>query len=41
MKILVYVDNIDDIIMTEYEKRFSQLGQNIYYVKAIKKMSNR
>ncbi len=35
------IDNIDDIIMTEYEKRFSQLGQNIYYVKAIKKMSNR
>ena len=35
------IDNIDDIIMTEYEKRFSGLGQNIYYVKAIKKMSNR
>lgn len=31
----------DNIIMTEYEKRFSELGQNIYRVKAIKKMSNR
>ena len=26
----------DDIIMTEYEKKFSKMGQNIYYVKVEK-----
>lgn len=30
-----------DIIMTEYEKRFSSMGQNIYRLVAVKKLSNK
>ena len=30
----------EDIIMTEYEKRFSEKGQNIYRLVAVKKLSN-
>ena len=29
-------EGIEDIIMTEYEKKFSKMGQNIYYVKVEK-----
>lgn len=31
----------ENIIMTEYEKKFSSQGQNIYYLYAVKPMSNK